>query len=332
MQQVLAGALAATKSPSSLVVALFFGIAAWVSEAGALVVLSSAMRCHVTLTQAIGALVVLNLGIAIPVSFANLGTFEAALSFGLGRAGVPTPSGIAIAVVHHAVQVLALVTVGIVSLFRRRAGAKDSDFRVQSIDKARATGYYERIADGYNDAVARGPLKWLRTRERNAVLRLAAFDDASKRTLIDVGCGGGFYALAAKQAGLDVAVVDLSPGMIAPLKGKVDAVMLGDVETFKTSSKYDIVLCIGVLDFVLNPAIAFANLAELLAPAGRLVIHAPRVGIGGWLYRLEKRAIGVEVNLFAIDWFEAQARKSGLRVSGFTSPLPSNRVLAFERV
>jgi uncharacterized membrane protein YbhN (UPF0104 family) len=40
------------------------------------------------------------------VSVANLGVYEAALAFGLSRSGIPLPTAVAIATLHHALQLL----------------------------------------------------------------------------------------------------------------------------------------------------------------------------------------------------------------------------------
>jgi 2-polyprenyl-3-methyl-5-hydroxy-6-metoxy-1,4-benzoquinol methylase len=149
--------------------------------------------------------------------------------------------------------------------------------------------------------------------------------------MIDVGCGGGFYALAAQKAGLHVSAMDIAPGMVQGMKRQVDQAWLGDIETHHCAQTYDIVICSGVLDFVMRPELAFRNLAGLVGPEGRLVVNAPRAGLTGWIYRLEKRLLRVEVNLFALAWFEQEAEKHGLQLRRFTHPLPTNRALLFER-
>jgi 2-polyprenyl-3-methyl-5-hydroxy-6-metoxy-1,4-benzoquinol methylase len=120
--------------------------------------------------------------------------------------------------------------------------------------------------------------------------------------------------------------------MVNKLREKVDEIFVSDLEHFTPGSTYDVVLCAGVLDFVLDPQIAFKNLATLIAPSGRLIVHAPRVGVAGWIYRLEKRLLHIEVNLFSLGWFETEAKKHGLTVVGYANPLPTNRVVSFERL
>ncbi len=203
--------------------------------------------------------------------------------------------------------------------------------RVRDLDKQRAIDHYERLSRDYDGIVGRGPLGRLRARERNAVLAYARFEDRSKSTAIDVGCGGGFFALAAKRAGLKVAAVDAAPGMVRRLVGRVDEAWVADVESLVTGRTWDIVVCAGVLEFVLQPWTAFANLAALVAPRGRLVVCAPRAGPTGWAYVLEKRCTGFAVNLIPLEWFREAGAANGLVLRAWTHPLPTNRALLFER-
>ena len=130
---------------------------------------------------------------------------------------------------------------------------------------------------------------------------------------------------------MHVSAMDIAPGMVQGMKCQVDEAWLGDIETHHCAQTYDIVICSGVLDFVMRPDLAFRNLAGLVAPEGRLVVNAPRAGLTGWIYRLEKRLLRVEVNLFALDWFAQEAEKHGLQLRRFNHPLPTNRALLFER-
>ncbi len=292
--------------------------------------LARAAGSPLSVPAAVGVLVVLNVGIAVPVSFANIGTFEAAAAFGLTRAGVPVAHALAIALLHHVIQVACVVLSAALGSLMARAPAA-TPFRVQAADKHRALQHYDGASASYDESVARGPLKLLRAREHNAILGFARFDDPATRTVIDVGCGGGVYVLAAKRAGLRVTAVDLAPGMIERLRDQADEAWVGDVEELDHDRTYDIVICAGVLDFVLDPERAFKNLAALTAPGGRLVVLAPRVAAAGFIYRIEKKLMKIEVNLYSLDWFRKQAGKWGLRVAQYVHPLPTNRVLLFER-
>lgn len=218
------------------------------------------------------------------------------------------------------------------ALYLSPNGKPRSTFRVRQEDKERARQYYESNSTQYNMVVARGPLRVLRERERSSVLRFAQFHHFVGGTMIDVGTGGGFYALNAKKAGMRVCAVDYSRGMIDRLARHVDEAHVADLEQLKLERQYDVVVCAGVLEFVLEPERAFANLCRLVKPGGRLIIQSPRSCFFGWFYRLEKRMAGISVNLYTRSWFEAQARCSGLEIAAWDHPLPYNQVILLMKV
>lgn len=309
---------------------LLFALAVWFVEVVNVSWLSGAIGNKISFYECLAVIILLNIGIAVPISIANVGTFEAAMAFGLTRFGVPLDAAIAIATVHHMVQVTAVVLSAAIIWIARRPMLKmesSSGFAVTAQDKDRAVQYYESLAHNYNNSVSKGVLQHLRERERRAVLSFADFNDPTKKTMIDVGCGGGYYALEAKKSGLWVCAVDIAPSMVDALKGKVSEAYASDMESLKVEKQYDIVVCSGALDFVLNPELALKNLSLLVAPGGRLIIQVPRSGIAGWIYRLEKRFLKIRVNLFSLSWFSKTAKKLGLEVVGHAYPLPTNMVV-----
>lgn len=207
-----------------------------------------------------------------------------------------------------------------------------TQFQVCAEDKARALRHFQSQSHGYNRLVERGALKYVRARERQALLQLAEFGDPSIATMIDVGSGGGVYALAAKAAGLRVTAVDVCPGMIDNLLGKVDLALVGDVECPQFEARYDVVVCSGALDFVLHPEIAFRNLCRLVAPGGRLIVQVPRVSVGGRLYAWGVKTWGgFRMNLFTRHWLAREAERWGLDLIRSQHPLPHNLVARFQR-
>jgi uncharacterized membrane protein YbhN (UPF0104 family) len=106
LRRELAQGLAALKDPTKLLASVCFSLGAWLVELLALRILCGALGFPLSLSALMLALGVLNLGISVPVSAANLGVYEGVLAMGLARSGVPLPSAIAIAALHHALQLL----------------------------------------------------------------------------------------------------------------------------------------------------------------------------------------------------------------------------------
>jgi uncharacterized membrane protein YbhN (UPF0104 family) len=108
----------ALRDPGRGLTSLSFSLAAWAAEGCALWILCSALGAALAPTAILLALVVLNLGIGVPIAVANLGVYEVALAAGLGRAGVPLPTALAIAVSHHGIELLA-VSFGVACVWLR---------------------------------------------------------------------------------------------------------------------------------------------------------------------------------------------------------------------
>ena len=66
------------------------------------------------LSQAFFVLLIVNLGIAVPLSFANLGTYEAAIVFALTQLDVTMSKSLAVGISHHLAQALAVVVLALI--------------------------------------------------------------------------------------------------------------------------------------------------------------------------------------------------------------------------
>lgn len=94
--------------------ALAFSTAAWVFECASLMILAKALNITLPLSQAFFVLLIVNLGIAVPLSFANLGTYEAAIVFALTQLGVGMSKSLAVGISHHLAQALAVVVLALI--------------------------------------------------------------------------------------------------------------------------------------------------------------------------------------------------------------------------
>lgn len=138
------------------------------------------------------------------------------------------------------------------------------------------------------DRVFRGGM-----RERFAyVLDRAAAVHPPFASLIDIGCGGGKYSVALAQRGLAAVGVDFAPAMVALAQRRAQAAGVADRCNFLSGDALalklapaDLVLAIGVFDYLAAPAPLLARLRDL---AGReLIVSFPRAGTWqGWLRRL----------------------------------------------
>ncbi len=116
--QIIHG-LAPLRNPGQSVPALLASMAGWCGELWAIRLLCEAQGYPIPFNEVLWAMVVLNLGVAVPISLANLGAFEAAMTLGLVQVGVPAASGLAVASAHHALQIVAIyLWTGVMALLR----------------------------------------------------------------------------------------------------------------------------------------------------------------------------------------------------------------------
>lgn len=118
LRHELGRGLAALHDPVKLVAGVSLSLGAWLAELAALRVLCVALAFAPSPARLVLVLAALNLGISVPIGVANLGVYEAVLSLGLTRSGIPLATAAAIATLHHALQLLGTnVSAGGVSLW-----------------------------------------------------------------------------------------------------------------------------------------------------------------------------------------------------------------------
>lgn len=113
--------------PAAFAGAWIAAVLAWVVEMIAIGILARSQGFSLDHTQLFFVLVVLNLAIAVPVSMANVGTFEASVAFALGFFGVPLTVGVAIGTAHHLLQLVGIAGWALAALaWRRNSSAASS--------------------------------------------------------------------------------------------------------------------------------------------------------------------------------------------------------------
>jgi len=92
---------------------------------------------------------------------------------------------------------------------------------------------------------------------------------------LDVGCGRGLIMDRLQDAGFDVCGCDLSNETINRLASEGRDVFLCDIERDDIPGKYDIVLCLEVLQQVFDPMQVVEKMKSALTENGRLIISVP---------------------------------------------------------
>ncbi|HEY2022650.1 trans-aconitate 2-methyltransferase [Paraburkholderia sp.] len=151
---------------------------------------------------------------------------------------------------------------------------------------------------------------------------LAAVPTDRVRRAVDIGCGPGnsTEVLAARLPGATVSGIDSSADMIAAARRRLPTVSfeLGDISTWNTHERYDVILANAVLQWVPDHERVMPALLEKLAGGGSLAVQMPDnleepahrllrevAGDGPWAPRLD----GVERTVrHGAEWYYALLR------------------------
>jgi 2-polyprenyl-3-methyl-5-hydroxy-6-metoxy-1,4-benzoquinol methylase len=117
--------------------------------------------------------------------------------------------------------------------------------------------------------------------QRRALLSWLPWVAPGSSTALDVGCGVGRWSLELAERGHEVTGIDLSPFMIerartsAAAAGARCSFVVGDAIGLQLGRTFDLIVCVTVLQHILDPAqarAAIVRLAAHLAPGGTLVL------------------------------------------------------------
>ncbi len=122
MKQLTKG-MSGISYPGHALLGVLAGLAGWCCEIAALGILTASQGYSLDIAQLFFVLVVLNLAIAVPITVANVGPFEASIAFALKFFDVPMATGIAIAGTHHLLQLFGVAGWALVAMAWRRGKA-----------------------------------------------------------------------------------------------------------------------------------------------------------------------------------------------------------------
>lgn len=131
---------------------------------------------------------------------------------------------------------------------------------------------------------------YLRSRGYNIRIRsevVRAFTrEAKYENILDIGCGNGSISLPLLTPHNDLTLLDLSSTMLGIARSKVPEALLDHVKTVNKGfmdaelepKSYDLILCIGVLAYVLDLESFCSKLASLLTPGGTVIVECTDAG------------------------------------------------------
>ena len=153
--------------------------------------------------------------------------------------------------------------------------------------------------------------------QRRALLPQLPASTNTAATVLDVGCGVGRWSLELAARGFKVTGVDLSPYMIelarnrAAQSGVAATFAVSDVVSMNLGRTFDVIVCVTVLQHILDPQlarVALERLASHLSPGGQLILleAAP-----------PRRTLRCDTAVFrarSLDWYLEHLSAVGLSV------------------
>ncbi len=122
-------------------------------------------------------------------------------------------------------------------------------------------------------------------RRRAAVLRCLSECNAQGGRVLDVGCGSGVLLVNMAEMGHQVYGVDIAPGMVEEARNSFekhgldpDNVQLGGIEKLPyEDNSFDVVTCVGVLEYVFKEEEALSEIKRILKKNGQIIFTLPNI-------------------------------------------------------
>jgi SAM-dependent methyltransferase len=159
--------------------------------------------------------------------------------------------------------------------------------------------------------------RYIQLCQRRALLPWLPRVTSDSASALDVGCGVGRWSAELAARGHEVTGVDLSPYMIEVARARSAqnaercSFAVGDVVSLQLGRTFDLILCVTVLQHILDPLLArnaVGRLASHLAPGGKLILleAAPPAG--------SNRCDTAVFRARSLDWYVEALAAEGLSV------------------
>lgn len=139
------------------------------------------------------------------------------------------------------------------------------------------------------------------------------------RTLLDVGCGTGRYALEfARRGAKQVTGIDIAANMIAICEQRAREERLerccefvvGDLLAFSRETKFDVVIGIGLFDYIREPLPVLSKMAQV---ADCAIMSLPRL----WTWRAPVRKVRLALRGCDVYFYSKERIDTLLKQAGF---------------
>ena len=178
--------------------------------------------------------------------------------------------------------------------------------------KTNVRKYFDAQARIYDHKKNSWSMGWIVSKELNTVLELLEISEGD--SVLDAGCGSGYYSEYIRDHGGIPFCVDLSEEMIHVAKQKSLEAIVADLAEINLGKKFDKILVAGVIEFNKNPKKILVNLKNHLTKDGSLILLYNTKSLSGLLYLLFHLIHGVDVKLYSKKEIRNLLKDSGFEV------------------
>lgn len=144
--------------------------------------------------------------------------------------------------------------------------------------------------------------KFIRKREKEIFCKLIC--DLKGEICLDFGSGSLEYAKILLDKDVEsVTCVDFSCSLIGQYRDARIEKVICDVEAFETEKKYDLILCLGVLEFLDRPRKFMIKLKKFLKSDGKVIVLLPKSGIWSFSYAFYYLIKGIFIHPLSLKRF-----------------------------
>lgn len=161
---------------------------------------------------------------------------------------------------------------------------------------------------------------WTFVRNREKSLFHELVRNLKKDICLDLGAGLCEYSKILLNMGAKYSVcVDFNPLLMSEIQEPRIEKIFCDVETFKTNKKYDLILCMGIIEFLDFPKNFMLRLREFLKPKGKLIILLPYFKAGSFIYAFIYLLKGIFIPVLTLKKMNIFLIKNGFFLEEMTT-------------
>lgn len=142
---------------------------------------------------------------------------------------------------------------------------------------------------------------WRFFRNREKALFCDLVCSLEKENCLDLGAGSCEYSKTLLNMDTKRSVcVDFTPSFMSEVRHPGIEKIFCDVETYQTDRKYDLILCLGIVEFLDHPENFMLQLKDFLKPTGRIIILLPLSKIGSFVYTFVYLLKGIVIHTLTL--------------------------------